>query len=115
MQFLVIGKDGKDHKAIERRLVTRKAHLKLGAEMEASGERWYGCAILDDKKMTGSMAVLDFSSEKELRKYLKREPYILGKVWQTIEVFKCNVKQPWKFNRPKSFFENRKKLNKKSY
>ena len=110
MQFLVIGKDGKDEKAMERRLAVRVAHIKLGDEMEASGERWYGCAILDDDgKMIGSMAVLDFPSESELKEYLKIEPYVVGKVWKTIEVSKCNVKRPWKFNRQQSFFESRLK------
>ncbi|OGK20524.1 hypothetical protein A3C98_02055 [Candidatus Roizmanbacteria bacterium RIFCSPHIGHO2_02_FULL_37_15] len=113
MQFLVIGKDGKDEKAMERRMAVREAHLKLGDEMEASGERWYGCVMLNnDGKMIGSMAVLDFPSEKELKKYLKLEPYVVGKVWKTIEVYKCNVKRPWKFNRPQSFFKEREKLSK---
>ncbi|EKE14465.1 MAG: hypothetical protein ACD_12C00493G0002 [uncultured bacterium] len=113
MQFLVIGKDGKDEKVMDRRLAVREAHIKLGDEMEASGERWYGCAILNDEgKMIGSMAVLDFPSEKELQEYLKKEPYVVGKVWETVEVSKCDVKRPWKFNRPQSFFEKRLKLNK---
>ena len=61
MQFLVIGKDSKDKKAMERRLAVREAHLKLGDEMEKSGERWYGCVMLDGGgKMIGSMAVMDF-------------------------------------------------------
>lgn len=30
MQFLVIGKDGTDEKAMERRMAVRQAHLKLG-------------------------------------------------------------------------------------
>lgn len=61
MQFLIIGKDGKDDKAVARRLKAREQHLKLGDEMEASGERWYGCVMLDDNgKMIGSMAVSDF-------------------------------------------------------
>jgi hypothetical protein len=93
---------------MERRLVVRKAHLKLGDEMEKSGERWYGCAILDNSgKMIGSMAVMDFRSEKELKEWLELEPYVVGKVWKTIEIFKCNVKRPWKFNRPKSFFDGK--------
>jgi len=111
MQFLVIGKDGEDKKVKERRMAAREAHLKLGDEMEVSGERWYGCVILDDDgKMIGSMTVLDFHSEKELQKYLKREPYVVGKVWKTVEVYKCNVKKPWKFNRTQSFFESRNKI-----
>jgi len=110
MQFLVIGKDGIDEKAPERRMAARDAHLKLGDEMEASGERWYGCVLLDDNgEMIGSMAVMDFPSEKELQEWLKREPYIAGKVWKTVEVYKCNVKKPWKFNRPQSFYDEREK------
>ena len=108
MQFLVIGKDGKDSKVMERRLAVREAHLKLGDKMEKSGNRWYGCAMLDDKgKMIGSMAVMVFPSKKELNEWLKNEPYVVGKVWETVEVFKCNVKKPWKFNRSQSFFESR--------
>lgn len=108
MQFLVIGKDGKDKKAMARRLAVREAHLKLGDAMEKSGNRWYGCVMLDDDvKMIGSMTVMDFPSEKELKKWLKCEPYVTGKVWETIEVYKCKVKNPWKFNRPKSFFSGK--------
>ena len=58
----------------------------------------------DNEKMIGSMAVMDFPSEKELQKWLKKEPYVTGKVWKTIEIIKCNVKKPWRFNRPQSFF-----------
>jgi len=114
MQFLVVGKDGNGKKAQERRMVAREAHLKLGDEMEVSGERWYGCVMLDDNgNMIGSMAVMDFPSEKELHEWLKREPYVMGKVWKKIEIYKCNVKKPWKFNRPQSFFEEREKIAKR--
>ncbi len=108
MQFLVIGKDGKDKNAPKRRMAARQAHLKLGDEMEQSGERWYGAVLLDDSgKMIGSMAVMDFPSEKELQVWLKHEPYITGNVWESVEIFKCNVKSPWKFNRPQSFFKKK--------
>jgi len=113
MQFLIIGKDGNDKKATERRMAAREAHLKLGDQMKASGERWYGSVLLDDYgKMVGSMAVMDFPSEKELKEYLGKEPYVIGKVWKNIEIYKCNVKNPWKFNRPESFFKTREELNK---
>ena len=108
MQFLVIGKDGTDAKATERRLAVRQAHLELGDKMEQSGNRWYGAVLLDDnQKMIGSMAIMDFPSEKKLQEWLKIEPYVTGQVWKSVEVFKCNVKKPWKFNRPQSFYENR--------
>lgn len=105
---MVIGKDGKDKKAMELRLAVREAHLKLGDELEKSGNRWYGCVMLDDKgKMIGSMAVMDFPSRKELNEWLKREPYVVSKVWKKIEVYPCGVKRPWKFNRPKAFFNGK--------
>ncbi len=89
-------------------MAVREAHLRLGQEMEASGNRWYGAAILDDNgKMVGSMAVMDFPSEAELNAWLAKEPYVIGDVWRTVEVMKCNVKNPWKFNKPKEFFESR--------
>jgi len=108
MQFLVIGKDDKDKNALERRMAVREAHIKLGDEMEQSGERWYGSVLLDDSgKMIGSMAVMDFPSEKELQEWLDKEPYVTGNVWKTIEIYKCNVKAPWKFNRPVEFYKKR--------
>ena len=108
MQFIVIGKDGTDPGAMERRLASREAHLRLGDEMEAAGSRWYGAAIFDDnQKMIGSMAVMDFPSELALNDWLKIEPYVVGDVWRTVEILKCRVKNQWKFNRPQEFFENR--------
>ena len=50
MQFLVIGKDVTDKEAFARRAAARPAHLALGDEMEKSGNRWYGAALLDDSK-----------------------------------------------------------------
>ncbi len=79
-----------------------------GDEMEKSGNRWYGCVLLDDN-MIRSMAVMDFPSQNELPAWLKREPYVTGDIWKTIEVYKCKVKNPWKFNRSQSFFELREK------
>lgn len=37
MQFLVIGKDGDDPDAMERRLAVRQAHIDLGDELLKSG------------------------------------------------------------------------------
>ena len=108
MQFIVIGLDDNDPGAMARRLAAREAHLKLGDEMEAEGTRWYGAVIQDDNgTMIGSMAVLDFPSENELNSYLEREPYVTGDVWRKVEVHRCNVKNPWKFNRSQEFFEKR--------
>jgi uncharacterized protein YciI len=108
MQFLIIGLDGNDEKALERRLSVRDAHIALGDELLKSGNMWYGAAITDDNgKMKGSALFMDFPSEKELHEWLDREPYKIAGVWQSIEIHKCNTRDPWQFNRPKEFFANR--------
>lgn len=108
MQFLIIGLDGTDDKAIERRMKSRQAHIDLGDELLASGNMWYGAALLDDDgNMKGSMLMMHFPSEKKLNEWLDREPYVTGNVWKSIEIHKCNTRDPWQFNRPKEFFESR--------
>ena len=108
MQFVVIGLDGTDSEALNRRLAARPDHLALGEKLLASGNFWYGGALLDDAgKMKGSMLLMDFPSEKELQDWLAREPYVVQDVWRSVEIHKCNVREPWQFNRPKEFFERK--------
>lgn len=41
----------------------------------------------DNQKMIGSMIVCEFASLEELKeKWLNHEPYILGGVWQKVEI-----------------------------
>lgn len=104
-----MGRDGKDEKAMERRLAARQAHIDLGEQLRQAGNMWYGAALWDaNNTMIGSMLLMDFPSENELRDWLDNEPYVTGKVWETVEVQKCKVRDPWQFNRPKEWFENRK-------
>lgn len=92
MQFLVLGYDGKDNEALERRLAVRSDHIALGDEMMASGNALYGVAMLNDEgKMVGSMYVVDFPSKNELDEWLEKEPYVIGKVWERIEAIPCAV------------------------
>ena len=108
MQFLVIGHDGDDAGAPARRQAVRARHLQLGDEMEVEGSRWYGASLRDDDgNMIGSFAVMDFPSRDELDAWLEREPYVVGNVWQRIEIHRCAVRDPWKFSRPEEFFHDR--------
>lgn len=110
MQFLIIGKDGTDEKAKDRRLAARPAHIALGEELRLSGNMWYGAALWDDNnKMIGSMLLMDFPSRKELQEWLDKEPYVTRRVWESIEILKCSVRDPWQFNRPKEFYVERQK------
>ena len=93
MQFIVLGYDGTDNKASDRRLAAREAHLKQAKEMFGEGKWLYAAAILDDVgKMVGSMIVCDFTSRHELEEeWLAREPYVIGEVWQRVEVNRAQV------------------------
>lgn len=92
MQFLVLGYDGNDSDALNRRLAVRADHIALGDKMRDAGKMLYGAAVLDDQeKMIGSILICDFNNRGELDEWLKIEPYVVGKVWQNIEVKPCKV------------------------
>ena len=92
MQFLVIAYDGKDEKAMDRRMAVRAAHLAGVEKMKAEGKALYGVAILDtQEKMIGSVMVVEFPSRADLDSWLKVEPYVTGNVWQKIEILPCRV------------------------
>lgn len=88
MQFILIAYDGTDKDALARRMAARDEHLKLGRGFYEAGKWLYAVGILDDAgQMTGSMIVCEFPSREEMEKqWLSREPYIAGKVWQTIDI-----------------------------
>jgi uncharacterized protein YciI len=101
MQFILIAYDGKDEKAIERRMALREYHLKIVKEMFESGKWLYAVGILNNNGVhIGSMVVCDFPSRVELEdQWLKIEPYILGNVWERFEINRAQVAS---FNQDKS-------------
>lgn len=109
MQFVIIGLDGTDENAPARRQAARQDHIAMGDKLLESGNLWYGAALLnDDGSMKGSMYVVNFPSEKELRECLDKEPYVMGEVWKDIQIHKSNTRDPWQFNRPEDWFEEQK-------
>lgn len=108
MQFLILGYDGNDENAADRRQKARSDHIKLGDKLLEDGNLWYGAALTDDAgNMTGSMYMVDFPDENALNEWLDIEPYKQQGVWQKIEILKCNTRDPWQFNKPQEFFENK--------
>ena len=92
MQFVVIGYDGEDEQALERRLAAREAHLAMGDRMRDDGTMLYRAAILDDEeKMVGSVIVLEMDSRADVDRWLSEEPYVRGDVWKKIEVRPARV------------------------
>lgn len=90
MEFLILGYDGSDAGAPQRRLDARPAHLERMKTCVANGTILYGAAILDDGgAMIGSSLVCDFATRDELDAWLEADPYTRGGVWKKIEVRRC--------------------------
>ena len=88
MEFIVLGWDGTDEEAPERRLAAREAHLAQAKLFFEAGNWLYAVGILDDDgRMIGSMIVADFPSRDAMkREWLDTEPYVVGHVWEKLEV-----------------------------
>lgn len=87
MQYLVTAYDGTDEKALERRLAVREEHLESVEKRFKGGEHLCGGALLDDEgKMIGSVMVVEYTSREVLDQWLEVEPYVVGDVWQNIEI-----------------------------
>jgi uncharacterized protein len=87
MQFVIMAYDGGDKDAPERRMKVRPMHLEKMNELKELGHFVFGGAILDDNEtMVGSVLVCEFPSWEEIESYLETEPYVMGGVWQKIEI-----------------------------
>ena len=87
MQFLLLGYDGTDAGALQRRMAVREDHFRRISLLKKAGEFLFGGAILDEGgKMIGSMIVYDFPDRQSLEEILKDEPYLTGGVWKKTEI-----------------------------
>ena len=92
MPFLILGYDSDDNQALERRLAVRPNHIKLGDQMRDQGKVLYGVAMLDDnKKMIGSVYIVNMETREEVNQWLEIEPYVTGDVWRRVEVTPCAI------------------------
>ena len=92
MHFIITGHDGSDEKALERRMNAREDHMRGVEKMVQQKKLLYAAAMLDDAgSMIGSTMIVDFESRAEIDRYLETEPYVTGKVWETINVTPCKI------------------------
>ncbi|MBU0472673.1 MAG: hypothetical protein KKF62_00780 [Bacteroidetes bacterium] len=93
MEFVIIGYDGKDSEAMNRRLAVREAHLKNADKMYEEGKLLFASALLDEnEKMNGSIMFCDFPSREAIdEEWLKTEPYIIGKVWEKVIIKRAKI------------------------
>jgi len=87
LQYVIIARDGEDAEAINRRMAVRPDHFEGARKLKANNNFLVGGAILDDEgTMTGSVMILQFETEEQMKAWLDNEPYVNGKVWEKIEV-----------------------------
>ena len=49
-------------------------------------------SLLDENgKMVGSVLIMEFADRSQLDAYLHSEPYLIEKVWETVEIEPMNV------------------------
>lgn len=88
MQYIVIGRDGKDP---SKRQAQRPAHLEGAKKLKEEGRLLYAAAFMEAGQMKGSMMVMEFLTREELESWKRQEPYITGQVWETVEISECAV------------------------
>jgi uncharacterized protein YciI len=87
VQYIVYAHDHTDEHALERRMAIRPDHLQGVREMKGRGQFHLGGALLDEQgRMIGSMMLVEFELEEDLRAWLDVEPYIVEGVWERYEV-----------------------------
>jgi uncharacterized protein YciI len=95
-QYLVTAYDYTDTGAFDRRMGVRPHHLDGVKELKQNGNYVIGGAMLDDEgRMVGSTMIVQFETDEELQAWLKREPYITQKIWESYDIkpFKVAVVQ----------------------
>jgi uncharacterized protein len=86
-QYLITAYDYTDAGALERRMNIRPHHLDGAKQLKETGNYVLGGAILnDDKKMIGSVMVLQFETEEELKTWKQNEPYITQNIWKSVDI-----------------------------
>ena len=86
-QYLITAYDHTDDGALERRMSVRPSHLDGAAALKAIGNYVFGGAMLnEDGKMIGSIMVLQFDDEEQLENWKQSEPYIVKRIWETVDI-----------------------------
>ncbi len=86
-QYLITAYDYADPDAFQRRMNVRPHHLDGAKDLKTNGNYVIGGAILNDEdKMIGSVMILQFETEEELKKWEQNEVYITQKIWETYDI-----------------------------
>jgi len=85
---VLIGWDGTDAGALDRRMAARPAHFARVAPLAADGTLLFGGAIFDAPggRMIGSIAATRHTSHDAARAWVAEDPYATGDVWREVVV-----------------------------
>ncbi|WP_337044981.1 YciI family protein [Emticicia sp. 17c] len=86
-QYVIIARDGTDADAINRRMAARPRHLAGAKALKTNNNFVIGGAILDEAgQMAGSVMIVQFETEEQMKEWYANEPYINENVWESIEI-----------------------------
>ncbi len=92
MHFIIIGKDGNDEEALDRRMAAREGHMAYSELAAKTGEQLIAAAMLGaDGNMNGSIMIVEFDDIDGVKAWLDTESYITGNVWQNIQIIPCKI------------------------
>lgn len=82
---VLIGWDGTDEAAMDRRMAARPAHFARVQPMAEDGTLLFGGALLDATgRMIGSLAATRHTSHAAAQAWLDQDPYATGDVWREV-------------------------------
>lgn len=86
-QYVITAFDFTDDGALQRRLDTRPHHFEKAKALKNTGNFIKGGAMLNSEgKMIGSVMLMQFENDEALEQWKKNEPYIIGKVWEKVDI-----------------------------
>lgn len=86
-QYLITAYDYTDNGALDRRMNVRPYHLEGAKKLKESGNFILGGAMLNEEnKMIGSVMILQFETEEGLELWKQTEPYIIQKIWESVDI-----------------------------
>jgi hypothetical protein len=92
MHFVIIGKDGDDPEALNRRMAARDSHIAYSDLAVKTGEQVIGAAVINQEgQMAGSIMIVEFDDIEGVKSWLDKEAYVTGKVWQDIQIIPCKI------------------------
>ena len=73
-------------------MAAREACIAGSDELIQAGNVLCGVALLDERdRMVGSVMIVDFADREAVDAWLQTESYVIGGVWQVIDVRSCRV------------------------